>query len=918
MAASSGAGNLNRERTLAPADVLQQLDRILSHPLFLKSVRLSAFLRFTVEATLAGEADSLKEVVIGTEVFRRGPSFDPQTDNLVRVNANRLRSRLAEYYHRSGHSDAIVIDIPKGRYAASFSTVRAPERKAAVPEVVARARISVGRERERDRLREAFASTCAGRGTMLAISGDAGLGKTTLVEEFLAGLEADREMTWIACGRCSERPASADAFAPVFECLDSLKRGEFGAEAMRLMKESAPIWLSLIAPTREDVAGNSLTGVSQERMRREFLRFFETLSAIRPVVIFLDDLHWADASTCGLLAYFTSRMKDLRILIVVTYRPSELLASHPFLPVRLSLERSGICEVIPLELLTLADIASYLAIRFPAHSFSSEFSKLVHERTDGSPLFLSDMISFLLDRRILVKEAEQWRITQGLSEIRKVIPTGSRSMISLKIDQFAAVDRTILQCAAVQGEEFDSEVICRALTLEPVEVEERLQALERVHQFVRCTGERVFPGQVFSVRYRFVHVYYQNALYAELVPARRASYSLSVANVLVNLNRDTGRSLPAEVAPLFECGRDHQRATEYYLRAARYAASAFAYPEAVILCERGLALLPSIPESRERDARELKFSLVLGLSQMATCGLAAPEVEKTHRRSRELCLRLNEKRHLVKVLWGIHTCLVNAAELEPALELAREMRQVASELNDPVSLVESLHALGTTLAFMGNVTDARETLESIFTVQPIDQHKFFPSLYVLDTYVTSLSMLARVLVRLGLAEESMERALASVSLANQLGHPPSLAYATFWVGWICHARGQYLEACGHLETATSLSRKHGLPQIIEWGRVVRGSCLAHLGRVADGIAEIRTSLDNQLAMRCLLERPYCLTLLAEALASVGSLQEALSLCTEALRIARETRGRSYDEETRRLRRKILLALGEEPLDESIE
>jgi len=624
-------------------------------------------------------------------------------------------------------------------------------------------------------------------------------------------------------------------------------------------------------------------------------------------------VHWADASTSGLLAYLGSRMKHIRLLIVVTYRPAELCTSHPFLPVRLSLERSGVCQEIPLQLLKPKDIESYLAIRFPAHAFPPEFVNLVYERTEGSPLFLRDMFSFLLDKRTLVNEAGQWRITQEVAEIRKVIPTGSRSMIRLQIDQFAVLDRKILECAAVQGVEFDSEIICRVLSLESAEVEERLQALERVHGFICCIGEQRFPGQSFSVRYRFVHVYYQNALYDDLTAARRASYSLAVANALVSLNRDTGRSLASEVAPLFECGRDYQRASEYFLRAARYAASVFAYPEAVLLCGRGLAILPSLPESRERDSRELKFSLILGLAQMATCGFAAPEVEKTHRRSRELCLRLNEKRHLVRVLWGIHTCLVNAAELAPALELAREMRQVASELNDPVSLVESLHALGTTYAFMGAVTEARETLESIFTILPIDQHKFFPSLYVLDTYVTSLSMLARVLARLGHMEESMERASASVSLANQLAHPPSLAYATFWVGWICHARGEYLEACGHLEAAMSLSRKHGLPQIIEWGRVVRGSCLAHLGRVEEGISEIRTSLDNQMAIRCLLERPYCLTLLAEALVSAGSVQEALTLCDEALRIAHETQGRSYEEETCRIRRKVLGLLNDQSI-----
>ena len=139
------------------ADVLRQLDRILSHPLFLNSARLSAFLRYSVETTLAGKADSLKELVIAAEVFRRGDSFDPQTDNLVRVTANRLRSKLAEYYHRSGRSDRVMIDLPRGGYAASFSAATPPVRSAVQAGVVAGPRISVGRERERERIRAAFA-----------------------------------------------------------------------------------------------------------------------------------------------------------------------------------------------------------------------------------------------------------------------------------------------------------------------------------------------------------------------------------------------------------------------------------------------------------------------------------------------------------------------------------------------------------------------------------------------------------------------------------------------------------------------------------------------------------------------------------------------------------------------------------------
>ena len=894
-------------RTVAQGEVLRQLERILAHPLFQKSQRLSAFLRFAVETTLAGKGDSLKEFVIGAEVFERGNLFDPQTDNVVRVNANRLRGRLAEYYHRGGQSDPVVIDFPKGRYVPVFASslpIGRDTRSALTHSAVVKT--SVGRRLELDQIRAAFASASRRPGRMVTVAGDAGIGKTTIVEDFLAEIEGGDPPAWICRGRCSERLAKTDPFVPVFECLDDLTRGEPGVEALQLMKTVAPVWLSQLSPAKEDLAGISAKDASSERLRREFVRFFQALSTIRPIIMFLDDLHWADASTCDLLAYLGSQMKDIRILLIAVYRPSEVSGTHPFLPVRLALERQDVCAKIVLECLTTGDIECYLKCRFPTNEFPAELAGAVHERTEGNPLFMKDMLNFLVDKQILVAQEGLWQLRLDVAEIRSMIPTGTEDMIRMQIDQFSDMDRRILQSAAVQGIEFDSAIICRVLAMEVGEVEERLRVLERVRRFVHALGERTFPDRTFSIRYRFVHVFYQNALYADLVPTRRAARSLAVAESLISLGGDTGPGMAAEVALLFQCGRDSERASQHFLRAARHAAAVFAYPEAVILSERGLSALLSLPESRERDTRELEFSLILGMAQMATCGYAAPEVEKTHRRSRELCLRLNETRRLVRVLWGIHTCMVNSGELVRALEVSREMRQVADALDNPASIMESLHAHGTTLAFMGNLVDAREALERALTLSAIGQ--FRGSLYVLDTRVTSLSMLARVLARMGFLDEAIEKAVASVDLAKQLAHPPSLAYATFWVGWIRHARGDHSEACRHLEAAMDLSRTHGLPQILEWGRVVRGSSLAHLGWLAEGIAEMRKSLDNQSAMRCLVERPYCLTLLAEALFAGERLPEALALCDEALEIGREKQARSYEAETNRVRGEILRAL----------
>jgi adenylate cyclase len=245
--------------------------------------------------------------------------------------------------------------------------------------------------------------------------------------------------------------------------------------------------------------------------------------------------------------------------------------------------------------------------------------------------------------------------------------------------------------------------------------------------------------------------------------------------------------------------------------------------------------------------------------------------------------------------------------------VAQEMRQMAGSVADPFATIESLHALGTTLAFMGRLAEAREALDRIFADYPLNQHTFHGSLSVLDPCVTSLSMLARLQAVLGYVDQAVENAFASVALANRLAHPPSLAYATFWMGWIRHTRGEFFEACRHLESAMALSQKQSLPLFVEWGRVVRGSALVRMGAAKEGISEIRKSIDRQDTMGAMLERSYCLTLLAEALSGEGFCEEALGLCDKALEFAQRTEGRSYEPETHRVRGEILLIGGDSQL-----
>jgi tetratricopeptide (TPR) repeat protein len=892
-------------------EVEQELERILANSLFRTSRRLSAFLRFAVEKTNTGQVHLLKEYIIGVEVFERGTSYSPQEDPIVRIMAGRLRSKLAEYYQGPGRSDSVVIEIPKGAYLPRYTRRQQTtfsENQAAIQRHRYPIRANtVGRDEQLNLLRKAFESVSAGRGMIVTLAGEAGIGKTTTIEDFLAEIEAQFPAVRIGRGRCSERLAETDAFGPVFESLSNLIRGERGTE--EVMKAAAPTWYMHVAPFIGESPGIPATEFkSYERMRREFIAFLEQLSRTRPVVLFLDDLHWADASTCDLLAYLGVRIRSASILILLAYRPTSAHDQHhPFLPMMLNLQRQEACEELRLPFLSRDDIGRYIAAQFPANRFPEEFAKVIHDRTEGNPLFMVDTLRFLVDRRVLVAHSEGWHLEQKISEIRKLIPAGVDSMIRLKIEQLNERDRRILQCASVQGIQFDSAVIAKVLSLDPADVEERLQKLELSSNFVRQIEEGEFANGVLSVQYCFVHVFYQNVLYASLAPSRRGSYSGAVARALVSLAGETSRSNAADLALLFEAARDYAYASQYFLKAANNTANVFAYSESGILCERGLRVLLTLPESQERDDRELSFSLILAMSLRLTRGYATPELEERHRRVRELCLKLNDHRRLLFCLWSRIYSYLNSGKLLKALEVAQEMRDLCESSEHSIGM-HWLPAFGSACGVMGRWTEARDAFERFFaTCPPESQRTYDGAIFALDVYSVSLSQLARVLAFMGHLDQAVEKSRESIELATRISHPPTLGYTTLYLGMVRHARGEYEESCRLLEMAMALSREQ--PLTLELERVIRGSALARLGRVSEGISDMRAGLEHLAAANMLVDRPYFLMLLAEALAGEGTLEEALSLCDEALEITRRTEGRCFEPEIHRVRGEILLSLG---------
>src|SRR5262249_16115927 len=231
----------------------------------------------------------------------------------------------------------------------------------------------------------------AGRGLVLCVTGEPGLGKTTLVESFLEELAAGGRSLGLARGQCSERLAGAEAYLPFLEALDSLLRGEGGASATQARKLVAPPWYVEVAPLAADdpylarVLAEAKEA-SQERRKRELGVFLHEVSRHRPLVLFLDDVHWADPSSVDLLAYLGSKCAGWRLLLLLAYRPTDLLRTqHPFGAVKLELQGRGLCREIALPFLSRDDFDRYLELAFAGHRFPEELAAILHTRTEGNP-----------------------------------------------------------------------------------------------------------------------------------------------------------------------------------------------------------------------------------------------------------------------------------------------------------------------------------------------------------------------------------------------------------------------------------------------------------------------------------------------------------------------------------------------------
>jgi DNA-binding winged helix-turn-helix (wHTH) protein/tetratricopeptide (TPR) repeat protein len=491
----------------------------------------------------------------------------------------------------------------------------------------------VGRTPQLNRLKALFDEARAGESRIVFVAGEPGIGKTTLVNQFLESFDG-RDDVLTSLGRCVEGYGGTEPYYPVLEALAQLVRGDAGAAMTRSLIASAPTWAAQLpgsVPERHRAAlQRQLIGAVSGRMLREICEFFAALSVQKPLVLVFEDLHWSDYSTVDMLSALARHRNHARLMVVVTYRPEDAeVAHHPVCRLNRDLGLQKLCHDILLEPLTEKAIAEYLEGK-TQHPRDNGLAQLVCERSGGNPLFMVATLDHLVAQGIAQSTPEGWKLHVSPSEVRLEVPLTLSQVIEHRIQRLTGEQQRVLEAASVAGLGFDATLLAPVAQLSQEDVEDICEMLCRQESFIRRETPAPLDHVIAARTYAFRHTMYRQTFYERQGALRTAHSHLRIAEELEARCAPEARgSIAAELAQHFVAARQWSRALGYLRIAIQTAKRRLAYNDALAILDRAMMLAANLPDAARASA-EAEF-----LEGRASVLTAAHD-----RRARETCEQL--------------------------------------------------------------------------------------------------------------------------------------------------------------------------------------------------------------------------------------------------------------------------------------
>jgi tetratricopeptide (TPR) repeat protein len=755
----------------------------------------------------------------------------------------------------------------------------------------------VGRDQELGILRTRWRDAVQGRGQIVALVGEPGIGKSRLLFEFRRAL-GDEPLTYLE-GR-GESYGAGIPYLPVIELLKvhfgigerddppatgDKVTGRFAPWGEAIAADASPFLVLLSAPGADPEWQELEPAQRRQRTLDALTRFVLSLSQAQPVMLAIEDLHWIDAETQAFLDRLVVSLPAARVLVLVSYRPEY---GHTW---------GGKSSYTQLRLDPLATASAEELARslVGADAALQPLTRLLVERTEGNPFFLEESIRTLIETRGLVAERGAYRPGPDVHALE--VPPTVRAVLAARIDRLPPEDRQLLQAAAVIGKDVPFALL-RAIADVPEPMLQRMLTSLQSAEFLHPT--RILP----EIEYTFKHALTHDVAYEALHPDRQRALHGRILDAIEKLCADRLTEQVERLAHHAVRGAIWDRAARYLRRAGEKAVARSANREAMALFEQALAALQQLPESPETLSEALNIRIALGPCNGWVHGQAAREYEASHLAARELCLRLDDRPRLFSALWGLWHVSFNRGLYRDARGLAEGLLSLARELGDPVLVLEAHHSLWSSLYGSGDLEAAELHTREGLAQYDSQRHRAYAAVYGgHDTGVCCLNFAALTAWARGYPDRALRYTQNALQLAGQLSHAQSMALALYYAAVVHYHRREHQATVEKAGAALDTAVVHGHRFSAD-----RSAFLARLG--LEGTLE-----ESDLTQLHQTARPpwwrwdhtFGFCLLAEAYARAGLPDKGLEVLAEIPEHALET---PFGPDVYRCRGELLLGRGD--------
>jgi predicted ATPase len=458
----------------------------------------------------------------------------------------------------------------------------------------------VGREKELNRLTEQVQSLSEGRRRIVFITGEAGIGKTSLVEALCQHVATSISIG-VARGQCVEGFGAKEEYYPVMEALSQLCASPDGERACRILAKMAPMWLTALNRQSETATSDSARSAAHERMPGDLCAALEELAVDKPLILIFEDLNWADDSTLHLISALARRRAPAKLMVLGTFRSQDVATEHPLKGLKQDLLMRRLCVEMALEPLGKTAIHELLMKELKQQLLPIGFSSFVHQRSEGNPLFAIAILEHMIAQRFLVcvgtGGTAHWEQRAQFQEMEAGVPDGLAQMIELDIARLTPHEQRMLEAGSLINAAFPAWAIAAALAEDDSEIEEACDGLARRVYFLKRAGEDELPNGTHSAFYVFAHGLYREVLYERQAATRRAKRHVRIAERLEQLFSGHTGNVAREIAFHYEAAGDWQRAVSALRDAANHAQLRQAYAEAENLLEHTLRTAENLNET---------------------------------------------------------------------------------------------------------------------------------------------------------------------------------------------------------------------------------------------------------------------------------------------------------------------------------